>query len=241
MNDNERLRSAVRSVVAPPGLETRIRGQIRQPRSHPAWGRHFFPVAAALMMTVGGVVAYQLGHLRMTAASQDSYIASLSTRVARVMQVGLADHVHCAVFRKFPKTPPAVKEMAEKLGPEFEPLLPIVKERVPADLKIVLAHTCGYKGRRYVHLALHGDSRLVSLVIARKREGESFTKESLLPVLSESGIPMYQTGVQRFEITGFESKEHLVYVVSDLSEAENLQIATRLAPAVRDLLNKPNS
>jgi hypothetical protein len=241
MNNNERLRSAVKSVVAPPGLETRIRSQIRQPERHPAWGRYFFPLAAALMMTVGGVVAYQLGHLRITTASQNSYIASLSTQVARVMSVGLADHVHCALFRKFPKTPPAVKEMAEKLGPEFEPLLPIVKQAVPANLEIVMAHTCGYQGRRYVHLALRGDSRLLSVVISQKREGESFTKENLLPILNESGIPMYRTGVQRFEITGFESKDHLIYVISDLAEAENLQIATKLAPAVTDLLNRAKS
>ena len=92
-----------------------------------------------------------------------------------------------------------------------------------------------------MHLALRSDSKLLSLVIALKRDGESFTKENLLPALSESGIPMYRVGVQRFEIAGFESKNHLVYVVSDLPQQRNMEIMTALAPAVTDLLNKLKS
>jgi len=53
------------------------------------------------------------------------------------MKVGLGDHVHCAVFRKFPKNPPTFEEMAAKLGPEYEGLLPLVKA---GDMQIVMAH-----------------------------------------------------------------------------------------------------
>ena len=238
MNENERLRMAVRSVSAPPGLETRIRSSIREQRRQGAWGRYFLPVAAALLVSLGGTIAYQLGHLRVTTKSQESYIASISSRVAGVMRVGLGDHVHCTVFRKFPKNPPTFQEMTQKLGPEYEGLLSLVKDRAPADVQIVMAHRCSYHGRRFVHLALRGGSQLLSLVIALKKDGESFTKENLLPVLTDSGIPMYRAGVQRFEIAGFESANHLVYVVSDLPQQRNMEFMTALAPAVTDLLNK---
>src|SRR5262249_30819102 len=157
--------------------------------------------------------AYQLGHLRLTTRSQESYIATISSRVAGIMRVGLGDHVHCNVFRKFPKTPPSFEEMAQKLGPSYESLLPLVKERAPGDLKIVMAHQCSYHGRKFVHLALRNESKLLSLVISRKQDGETFTKESLAPVLSDSGIPIYQSGVQRFELAAFESRDYLVYVI----------------------------
>ena len=237
----DRLRTAARSVSAPPRLQARIRSSIRESESKNSWGRYFLPVAAAVLVSLGAGVAYQLGHLRITTKSQESYIGSISGRVANVMKVGLGDHVHCAVFRKFPKNPPTLEEMTQKLGPEYEGLLPLVKDRVPGDLQIVMAHQCGYHGRKFVHLALRSDSKLLSLVISLKRDCETFTKENLLPVLSESGIPMYQTGVQRFEIAGFESTKHLVFVVSDLPGAKNMEILTALAPAVRELLDKAKS
>jgi hypothetical protein len=87
-------------------------------------------------------------------------------------------------------------------------------------------------------LGLRGDARPLSMVISLKRDGESFTKENLLPVLSDSGIPMCRSAVQRSEIVGFESGNHLVYVVSDLLAKENLAFLTALAPAITDVLNK---
>ncbi len=233
-----RLKTAVRSVSAPPRLAARIRSDIRDSQRQSVWGRYLLPVAAALLVSVGALVSYQLGHLRITASSQESYIAAISSRVAGVMTVGLGDHVHCTVFRKFPKNPPTLEEMTAKLGPEYAGLLPLVKDRLAGDMQIVMAHRCSYHGRKFVHLAMRGDSKLLSMVISLKRDGESFTKENLLPVLSDSGIPMYRSGVQRFEIAGVESRSHLVYVVSDLPGKENLAFLTALAPAVTDLLNK---
>jgi len=203
--------------------------------------RSLFPVAAALLVSLGGVIAYQLGHLRLTTKSQESYIATISSRVAGVMTVGLGDHVHCAVFRKFPKNPPTLEKMAQDLGPDYQELLPIVKASAPEELRIVMAHQCSYHGRKFVHLALQSDSKLLSVVISKKRDGETFTKDNLGPVLSESGIPIYQSGVQRFEISGFDSRNHLVYVISDLPQQMNVKILTALAPKVSELLNKVKS
>ena len=200
---NDRLKAAVRSVSAPPRLEAKIRSSIQETERKSVWGRYLLPVAAALLLSLGAGIAYQLGHLRMTTGSQESYIASISGRVAGVMTVGLGDHVHCTVFRRFPKNPPTLEEMTAKLGSEYAGLLPLVKDRLAGDMRIVMAHRCSYHGRKFVHLAMRSDSKLLSMVISLKRDGESFTKENLLPVLSDSGIPMYRSGVQRFEIAGF--------------------------------------
>jgi hypothetical protein len=70
-------------------------------------------VAAALLLAVGGFIAYQLGHLSLTVSSQESYIATVSNRVTTLMQVGLGDHLHCAVFRKYPKDPVPVAQWVE--------------------------------------------------------------------------------------------------------------------------------
>jgi hypothetical protein len=69
-----------------------------------------------------------------------------------------------------------------------------------------------------------GGGKIVSLILTRKKYGESLV----------GGI--HQTGVDRFQVVGFESHDYLAYVISDLDAQQNLQLAANLAPTVRDYL-----
>ena len=69
-----------------------------------------------------------------------------------------------------------------------------------------------------------GGGKLLSLILTRKQPGEALS----------GGI--YQEGVDRYQVVGFESHDYLAYVVSDLDAQQNLQLAANLAPAVREYL-----
>ena len=97
------LQRAVKSTAPPPFLEARIRNTVRAEAHRPRWPYRLSQVAAAIVVCVGVIIAYQLGHLRFTAASQEAYVNSVTRQVATLMRVGLGDHIHCAVFRKAPK------------------------------------------------------------------------------------------------------------------------------------------
>lgn len=239
----ERLRVAVRSTELSPDLRERILGRLGSAPPSPRRPMHWtLSVAAAIgLLMLGGGIAYQLGHLRITTASQDSYIATISRRVGDIMSVGLGNHVHCAVFRKYPTRQPAPEEIARDLGPEFAGLADVVREHVPVGQQLVLAHRCGYRGRQFVHLAFVDGAHLASLVIALRQPGENFSSSSLTPALSDAGLPIYQTSVHRFEIDGFQTSSYLVYLVSDLPGKETLQMFARLAPSVRAYLAKLES
>ena len=101
---------------------------------------------------------------------------------------------------------------------------------------MMLAHECRYHRRQFVHLSLMDDSNLLSLIITRKTEGESFRTEDMLPALTQAGIPMYQSGVQRFQLTAFETRDHLVYFVSDLPKEQNTNLMLAVAPHVKNFL-----
>ena len=236
-----RLRQAVESEPAPAFLETRIRARIGAERPLRRWVMRLAPVTASAAIAAGLFVAYQLGYLRLTVKSQESYIASVSTQVATLMRVGLGDHIHCSVFRKFPKTPPPTEQFVAKLGPEYAGLIPIVREHVPLQYELMLAHQCKYHNRKFVHLSLMDGSHLLSLVISRKGDGESFRTEDMLPALVQSDIPMYQSNVQRFQMTAFETKGHLVYFISDLPTQRNTELMLAMGPQVKDLLVKLES
>ena len=51
---------------------------------------------------------------------QKVYIQKVSARLAAVLKVGLGDHIHCSIFRKYPKDPPPVEKMEADLGASYK-------------------------------------------------------------------------------------------------------------------------
>src|SRR5262249_7251897 len=144
-----RLRAAVNSVEAPPFLEAKIRHRLLTEKAGRRWLVTLIPAGAAMAVITGMMIAYQLGHLRLTVRSQESYIASVSTQIATLMRVGLGDHIHCSVFPKYPEKLPAAEEFIQKMRPEYAGLIPIVRAEVPETYRLSLAHLCRYPGRQF--------------------------------------------------------------------------------------------
>jgi hypothetical protein len=236
----DRLRRAVESETVDPALAAKVRLNIdryEMRRASPrSWGRQLLVFATVLILCGATWFSYERGHLRLTRGSQDAYIASISRQVPAVLSVGLRDHVHCTVFRGVPRQPDPPAKMMADLGPEYAALLPLVSSLVPNGYRMIMAHRCSYRGRKFVHLTLESAGALISLVIARKGAGEVFSRANLPPMLSESNIPIYQGEVQRFAVAGFETRDHLVYLVSDLGRQQNAALMATLAQPVGALL-----
>ncbi len=130
-----------------------------------------------------------------------------------------------------------LEAMSRKLGPEYIGLVSLAKERVPSEFDVVVAHQCTFNGRRFIHLILKNQETVLSLAITRK-EGEVFPLNGLRAAMNVSDVPLYKSRIQNMEVAGFETRDYLAFVVSDLREKENSQIASSLAPAVRDFLSK---
>jgi len=234
-----RLKAAVESQEAPADLAGKIRRQIHQGQSKSlpaAWHLWAIAAAAVVLLSIGIWVTRTRTYMPEVAdrRGQDVFIQKVSQTVSKVLRVGLGDHIHCAVFRKYPKNPPALAQMAESMGPTFQGLVPLVKASVRNRYRIIMAHQCSYSGRHFVHVTLTDGSNLMSIVIARKELGESL--EGLSPSIRASGVPVYQTVAERYEVAGFETSQYLAFVVSDLNAGNNLDMASHLAPAVHDFL-----
>ena len=221
-----RLRGAVRGEIAPLDLAVKIRARLVAPPK-PRWLLNWRPLGAvaALVLAVGGFTGYQLGNLRFSNAAEDSYIASISARVPAIMTAGLGDHVHCAVYRNASKTAISAADLSKRMGERFHGLAELVKEQVPPEFRIVESHRCKFNGRVFVHVAMRNDSKLLSLVIASKRDGEGLGD-------------VLQAGVQPYQIAAFETREFLAYVVSDMDREGNTRVTAMLAPAVAAYLDR---
>ena len=235
------LRKAVSQEAVPLDLEQRIRGRIRAagPRRTVAWwSQPSLAFAAALLVLLGSWIALRRPQQPPSpeVASQEAYIDSLYERVAPVIRVGLGDHLHCAHFRKFPENPAAFERMAEQMGPEYAPLVETIHAKIGEPLQVVLAHRCTYRGRRFVHVALRSTQTLLSVVIARKEPGESFSVTDLRVIRNESGVALFGASAERFEVAGFATRDHLAFVVSDLAPDDNARVARNLTPALHQFL-----
>jgi anti-sigma factor (TIGR02949 family) len=236
------LQAAVRQEEVPPGLEQKIRKEIREQSPVRQWPFAFslkwMSAVAALFLISTAVWIVLRSRRELSPQEQDAYIGRISSRLSTILQVGLRDHVHCAVFRKYATDPPAFTEMARDLGPQYAGLVPLVKVRVPDEFRVILAHRCSVQGRNYVHLILRGPSSLLSLIITKKNPGESFPAAQLAPVLEAAGVPIYRAGASQFQVAAFETPAYLAFFISDLPEKRNLQLAAALAPPVREFLSQ---
>src|SRR5262249_34869615 len=127
------LRRAVRSETASPNLRQSIEARIRRSES-------WFPVlrvsrgwalaaAAGVLVFFGGVfvMRWHADRLYDNQQAQDAYIRAVDAQLPRIATVGLSDHLHCAVFRRFPQEYPRDPIAAQQLGPEFVHLVALVK------------------------------------------------------------------------------------------------------------------
>jgi anti-sigma factor (TIGR02949 family) len=216
------LQAAVRATPVPIGLDAKVRRAVRGEVSRPRTGLWAVAAAAAVILCV-----VLVGLLRERANPERAILRKTSGRLAAVLNVGLRDHLHCAVFRKYSKQPIAASQMAADLGPGFAGLLPLVQAKLPRDFRVIQGHHCTAGGRQYMHLIISGGAgggKIVSLVLTRRQPGESL------------GGGIYQAGVDRFQVVGFESHDYLAYVISDMDANQNLQLAASLAPTLRQYL-----
>ena len=230
----ELLKGAVLKDSAPTDLQERISRSIRK---KPSTNRMRWMLAAAAMIALiaGGSGVLQL--LKRGAPVAPDAISALGSADAQLLKIGLNDHVHCAVDSGFANRVFTEEEMLEKLGPDFSGLVTMVQEKAPENYRVAVGHRCKFNGREYIHLILKGPGTALSLVLTRKN-GESFSGDTAAAIIESSGVPIHEARIKDFEIAGFETSDFLAFVVSDLGRKENLQMASTLAPSVREFLTK---
>jgi hypothetical protein len=222
-----RLRTAVRSIEIPAGMEDRIRRSLRPSRTAFPWRVNMMAMAAALAISIGAWLA----RLEVDSAPPMS-------RAESILRVGLGDHIHCAVARKSHQLLTADGTWGANLPHGFSGLAPLVRQYIPKEFAMVMAHECSFRSRKFVHLTFQSGVKLASLVIARKEDGESLRASGLPRVLIESGIPMYAAGVEQYRIAAFESRDHLIYTVSEMPQDRNVQWMAALMPSLQQFLKQ---
>jgi anti-sigma factor (TIGR02949 family) len=230
-----RVRDALRRVavsqIPPEELRQSIQRQLRKMQPGFLGGSRRFTWAVALagfiVVVLGGIAAEQ-------------WIRVLRGRriVASVLALGVADHLQCAIkAHNYPDIANPPQQLRQKLGPQYAGLLEVVQQELPG-FEILEAHICSVQGspRKYVHFITRGRGTILSVILTR-REGERLPEGKKFVSGSSGSVSLYEAHLEGMNAAGFESKEYLGFVVSDLSQALTAQIASGLAPPLKAALD----
>jgi hypothetical protein len=189
-------------------------------------------------LAIGGVSALH----RSSAYSGNGVFQTMSSRLHDILQVGLVDHVQCALLLQRWKQFVPFDEMKtdighQALGPDFIALVPMVETKLGPDYKLIQGHRCTVGNREYIHFILTANSNqsILSIVITQKIN-ESLARAGAIAVMTADGIPIYREREGALEVAGFESTKYLAFLVSNLNRESNLNIAAQVAPVIVDRL-----
>lgn len=139
----------------------------------------------------------------------------------------IGDHRDCALNHRLDEKPIDLDEAGQKYDRAYINLASAVmaEGRLPDDIELVEAHSCVFKGRRFGHVILRYRGQLVSVLVTtiepQNQNGSSGVKEAVAEAQTDG-----------FQLAHFDTTRHAVYVVSGLTDAENLSIAHAIEPSV---------
>lgn len=149
------------------------------------------------------------------------------------MHTAIGDHKNCAVHFRLAEKPITLTEAARKYGRFYKDfdktviasLNKFLSENAAGKpigkIEFVEAHSCVFQGRRFAHVILRHGKKIISLLVT---DADSFDGGDIKIANQTDG---------NLQIAGFSASRHAVFVVSDLTEAENSMIAQMLSPVVR--------
>jgi anti-sigma factor RsiW len=145
----------------------------------------------------------------------------------------IGDHRDCALNHRLDEKPIPLDEAGRSYDPIYSELVSVVMSEgmLPEGVELVAGHSCVFKGKRFGHVILKYHDQIVSVLVTNNEGEDHGAPTSAEQVVAGSQFDGYQ-------LAHFETARHAVYVVSGLSDAENLSIARAIAPSVSRHINE---
>lgn len=145
------------------------------------------------------------------------------------------DHKNCALKFNLAEKPISLPEAAKKYGRFNEDLdrtiIEPLREAFPAnggdEVKLLQAHSCVFGGRRFAHVVLRRRDRTISVLV---------TDAGNLP--DETNMGIFNQTSDELQVAAFRAKSQAVFVVSNLPDAENADVARVIMNPLRDHLER---
>lgn len=246
------LRECLRSAVinAPqsqinPGFATRLKSDLREQafgKEHSwtfAGSRVVFAGFAAVLLIFGAivVVVQNQNNGQTSAGPQPTPIPAITVfpeqlpfqraSFVEARNDAVEDHKHCALTYDLPEAPISLKEAGRRydkanIGLDLAVMKPL-REAFGDQAKFVEAHFCLINGRRFAHVVIQYHNKTVSVLLTKMEEG----------YVEADGDAISCRNAEDLRVACFESGNYSVFVVSDLTESDNLLVARSISTSVK--------
>ncbi len=242
----EKLRSAI--VNAPdaqinPAFAANLRSQLRKDfvkeNVQPNFWQNIFSVKVmtasfASLLLVSAITAFVFlannENGKTISQNQSSEINSptdenLSEMWQKIAYQAIGDHRHCGLEKMDNWQKTAEQESAKKTNFR-QAFLQKASFSPSEEMKLLHVHDCIYDGRNFTHAVIQIGRRTVSVLLTETEIASEANKNSRGGEPDSAIICQKQTG---FQIASFTGASKAVFVISDLPEAENLNLARSLS------------
>ncbi len=244
-----RVRNAVMNLPelnAEPAFVARLSAELRQTALRPSvWerftARPMIPaigLAVAVFVVVGAFLLLRptRGPIIANANNQnDTIIEANKTRLVEAVKVAwkdltehaVGDHKDCAVKFNLAEHPISLDDAAKKFGTAnknidktiFSAAKDVFDDK--SRIEFLEAHSCIYNGRRFAHIVLRRQGKIISVLVA----------DTDLPPAVDGPVNQQFDGL--LNASGFQLEHHAVFVVSEMDAADNTLLARSILPALR--------
>ena len=171
---------------------------------------------------------------RQAQSPPDARVA-VNTVMAGMSRIATGDHRNCAVEHRLAEAPISLEEAGQRYDRAYINLARAVTSRLEqaSELEFIGAHACIFEGRRFGHVVLKRHGRLVSLLVTDLERPAALAGQATAEPNPQRQI-ISCSEAEGYQVSCFETARHAVFIVSDLSESENLAVARALAPSISE-------
>jgi hypothetical protein len=144
-------------------------------------------------------------------------VANLGSNATHTLAVKAQDlHEECGISH--------VKEWSEQSPKVSAEAINLVRSLISADTKIIDKHDCEFEGKRFSHYILKRGNKILSVLTTESEYKNATNSNSVDTITSEKNTT--------FQVASFQNKQNIIFVISDMTEAENLSIARTLSDTI---------
>ena len=161
--------------------------------------------------------------------------------LAKMSELAAGDHHDCAMNHRLPDRPINLDDAGRKFDRAYLNLTHAVRLHLGEsndEIELVATHACLFKGRWFAHVILRYRGRLASLLVTQLEDSANSAAKRQPAQGYQHGQVISCSTVAGYQLSCIRTPRHVVFVVSDLSEGDNLALAREMATPVYEHITR---
>lgn len=228
----QKLRAAVKNAdefQINPAFAKRLTANLRQAALYEnAWRKFLFAPKILIPVMASLLFAAALGFVALNWSNKTADTSHapgvLTDGLTQISLAAAGNHLDCALEKLQMWVQMSKRDYAEK-AVYTEKIVKPLRASFSENIELLHAHDCVFEGKKFRHVILRQGAHIVSVF---------FDESDALPKLGDAAnasiICEKQNGLQ---VASFQKENRAIFVVSDLTEAENLSLARALSDSLQ--------